>query len=418
MTIEVLLPELAEGMAAAKLTVWLKREGQPVTAGEPIAEVETEKTSVELEAPASGVLERIAVSAGTEGIPVGTVLAVIARGVASADPAALPVAPARSASNQSLVSLPQARPDLAPAPPEASHGIRSTPDTAVAASPLAMRMATLAGLDLGDLAAASGGSAITKADVNAALRQRSGSPKPVPATAIASPPSTPGSYQDLPLSGMQRVAAVRLQQAKQTIPHFYLEVDCRVDSLVELRARINEGAVKVSITDILVLIASRALATVPAANASWVEDRVRVYASVDIAVAVATPKGLIAPIVRGAERKSLATISRELADLAARARLGQLKPDEYSGGTFTISNLGMFGVTRITPIINPPQTAILGTGAIDERPVVADGRLCAGKVMSCTLAADHRALDGATGAQFLGEVRRLIENPSSLVLYL
>jgi pyruvate dehydrogenase E2 component (dihydrolipoamide acetyltransferase) len=214
------------------------------------------------------------------------------------------------------------------------------------------------------------------------------------------------------------VTAARLLQAKQTIPHFYLEADCRVDGLMALRRQLNarNDGLKITITDLVVLAAARALRKVPVANSAWAETVVRVFENVDIAVAVSTSRGLLTPIVRSAHRKGLAAISRELKELADRARRGQLQPSEYTGGTFTISNLGMFGVTGMTPIINPPQSCILGVGSIEARAVVADGQLTAGHMMRCTLAADHRAIDGVEGAGLLSEIRRLLENPVAMAL--
>jgi len=299
------------------------------------------------------------------------------------------------------------------------------PTRTVIATPLAAKMAKLAAIDLTEVAQ-SGQGRVTKADVERALQQRQlQMPGAVPERpsmpeSVAERPalSASGGFDDRPLSAMRRVTAARLLRAKQTIPHFYLEADCRVDDLITLRRQLNarNDSLEITVTDFVVLAAARALRNVPVANSTWADTSVRVFENVDIAVAVSTSRGLVAPIVRNAHRKGLAAISRELKDLADRARRGQLQPGEYTGGTFTISNLGMFGVTGMTPIINPPQSCILGVGSIEARPVVADGQLRAGHMMRCTLAADHRAIDGVEGAGLLSEIRRLLESPVAMAL--
>ena len=423
MAIEFRLPQLTESMASVKLSNWLKHEGDAVKQGEPIAEVETDKTTVELEAPDSGVLQKIHVAPGTEAIKPGTLLATIGDGAArsagapqktngagASAPAPRPEpAAAKPAARPERPSPVQEAPQAAPAaePPSPAH------DTRVLSTPLAARMAKVAGLDLSDIPAAGG--RVTKADVEAVLKHQRGEP--------AHRPSSNGgaraeAYEDRPLTQMRRVTAQRLQQAKQTIPHFYLEVDCRADALLELRAQINgaQKDVSITVTDLIVLACASALRQVPDANSELIEGALRVHERVDIAVAVATPQGLITPVVRDCGHKALAQISRELKDLSERARAGRLKPEDYTNGTFTISNLGMYGITGITPIVNPPQSCILGVGGIEPRPVVDNGAITAGSVMRCTLAADHRAIDGAVGAQFLAEVRRRIEQPLTMVL--
>jgi pyruvate dehydrogenase E2 component (dihydrolipoamide acetyltransferase) len=287
-------------------------------------------------------------------------------------------------------------------------------------------MAAIAEIDLAAIAGLENGRRIGKADVEREISRRRGGPTPRPTAQPASAQSaagnspiasTPAGFEDTPLSAMRRVTAVRLQQSKQTIPHFYVRIDCVLDALMELRARVNANGMagKLTVTDFVVRAAALALRRVPEANSSWIDTGVRVYDRADIAVAVNTAEGLITPVVRDADRKNLETISRELKALSERARAGRLQPAEYSGGTFTISNLGMHGVTSLYPIINPPQSCILGVGAVEERPIVIGGQLAVGRVLSCTLAADHRALDGATGARFLTELRRYLEDPLSMV---
>jgi pyruvate dehydrogenase E2 component (dihydrolipoamide acetyltransferase) len=404
---DFLVPDLGESVAGARLTAWLKREGDRVRAGEPLAEVETDKTTVELEAPADGVLETIRVPAGTESLAVGTVLAVI------------------RTSTLSTLSIPCTPCTASPLSTLGSPSTLSTMGTpSHVATPLAAKMASLARLDLAGMAP-SGGGRIGKADIERALGRTS-----APTPAFVEPAPRTGSnaetakisrsneYDDVPLTPMRRGTAARLTQAKQTIPHFYLRTDCRADALVDLRHQLKAGSGSaITVTEFLVFAVARALTKVPMANAAWTENAIRVYQSVDIAVAVNTAGGLVAPIVRRCESKSLLTLSRELKDLAERARKETLKPSDYTGGTFTISNLGMFDVTSILPIINPPHACILGVGRIEERAVVAGGRVSTGHVMSCTLAADHRVVDGATGAELLSEIRRFVENPMSLSLH-
>ncbi len=432
MATEFRLPQLTESMASVKLSTWLKREGDAVKAGEPIVEVETDKTTVELEAPESGVLQAIHVKPGTEAVKPGTLLATIGAGAGKAaapapdKSAAAPAAPAKAQPKVEQAAAKAAAPKATTneAPASGSDSRIPNPETDISnaesrilSTALAARMAKVAGLDLSSIPAA--GRRITKSDVEAVLRQQRGEPAPRPGRANGSAVAhAPAAYEDKTPSAMRRVTATRLQQAKQTIPHFYLEVDCRMDALLDMRKQINASIkdVNVTVTDLLVLACASALRQVPDANSEWIDGVLRVHESVDIAVAVATPQGLITPIVRGCHRKPLAAISRDLKDLSERARAGRLKPEEYTNGTFTISNLGMYGVTRITPIVNPPQSCILGVGGIEPRAVVEGGHVVAGNMMSCTLAADHRAIDGATGAQLLSEIRRRIEQPLTMML--
>jgi pyruvate dehydrogenase E2 component (dihydrolipoamide acetyltransferase) len=432
MSIEVRLPELGESVTHAKLTAWLKREGDRVSAGEPIAEVETDKTNVEIEAPAAGVLETIHVRAGTDRVPVNELLALIADR-APADQTGSADAMSRSGSLEREHSSgptllkpdpppegDRPRPALAKERPIVVPGVAG-PDSsqsAIPRSPLAARMADAAGLSLADIPGSGPGGRITKNDVDAVLR-----PPNHAQVAVSSPVAVPrlvedsAAYDVRPLSPMRRVAAERLLHAKQTIPHFYLQTDCAVDQVSRIRQELNARAdEKLSVTIFVIRAVALALRKVPAANSTWVDGAVRVYHSADIALAINTPSGLIAPVIRQVEQKSLLMIAHEVRALSERARAGRLKPEEYSGGTFTISNLGMYGVTSIYPIINPPQSCILGVGAIEERPVVRDHAVGVGSMMTCTLSADHRAIDGATGAEFLAAFRKLIEDPWALVL--
>ena len=429
--IEFRLPQLADSVTSVKLSVWLKREGDRVQAGEPIVEVETDKTNVELEAPASGVVRTIHVAAGTEGLEAGVLLALIADEAdgETATPASTTPEPVETEAGSAVSDAPSGRGDetaapSAPAPPPTPVA-EGAP--APVATPLARRMAAAAGLDLSTLRGTGRGGRIGKADIDRELAAQRGAP-PAAAAAPTAPTPTGGEtrgpvgpdapFQEYPLTAMRRVTATRLQQAKQTVPHFYLRIECAVDAALGLLARAKELHLDVtpSLTDFVVRAAALALRQVPRANSTWADGVVRVYDTVDIAVAVNTPKGLITPIVRAADRKDLGTIARETRALVTRAREGTLTPEEYTGGTFTISNLGMYGVESLYAIVNPPQSCILGVGAAVKRPVVAGNAVTVGTVMTCTLSADHRAIDGAVGAELLAALRAFIEHPGLMML--
>ena len=427
MPIEVRLPELGESITHAKLSLWLKKEGERVSRGDVIAEVETDKTSVEIESPADGVLSAIHVPAGTDKVAVHQLLALLAD---EAGPSALaaddgpPAADASETPAEERMAAAPFQPSTVALPPRAASA-PTADDSAIAASPLARGMAHAAGIPLGSIEGTGPGGRVTRRDVEAVLGQkrsagasqlRIASPA-VAAPAFVLPADDPSRYELTPLSTVRRVTAERLTQSKRNIPHFYLRVECAMDAVSRARDEINARASeKLSFTAFTLRAAALALRKVPAANAMWADGAVRLYRNVDLAVAVNTPSGLIAPVVRNADEKSVVAINRDIRALAERARLATLKPDEYSGGTCTVSNLGMYGVTSLYPIVNPPQTCILGIGAIEERPVVHDHALAVGLMMTCTLSADHRALDGATGAEFLAAFRELIEDPWLLLL--
>ena len=435
--VEIRLPELADAMTSATLTAWLKNPGDPVTAGEPIAEVETDKTTVELEAPADGVLADIRVPAGAEAVAVGTVLALVRSAMPSEAapqwaPAASPVVRMAETSEPaapSRVDTDENAPGRLPAAGTAEIAARSVGATTPAAvdlpaTPLARRMAELAGLDLRGVTGSGDGGRVMKVDVERLLRsthERATAPVPVdtPAAEPAAPTApTPAPVSDLPhsdrpLTAMRRVTAQRMAESKRSAPHFYLEVECAVDRLLALRdAAVPAGGAEApTVNDVVVHAAALALREVPLANSAWTGDAVRVYDRIDLAVAVTTPGGLVTPVVRAADTKPLAKIAAELRRLAADARAGRLQAADYQGGTCTISNLGMYGVSSLYAILNPPQSCILGIGAIAERPVVRDGAVAVGSVMSVTLSADHRAIDGATGAELLRALKALLEDP-------
>ena len=421
MSTELRLLQLADTVTSVKLAAWLKAEGEAVVAGEPLVEVETDKTNVEIVAPASGVLETIHVPAGSEGLETGALLAVItedAVAAAATGAAASEAPPASGAAAPARDAAPVPRESAPDAPAAAARA------AAPAASPLARRMAAAAGLDLARISGTGRGGRISKADVERALAPGAAPAAAVPGAAQpaadAEPPpdAPPPRGRDEPLSALRRVTAERLQAAKQTIPHFYLSADCAMDAALKLRARANaqDPELKLTLTGVIVRAAALALRQVPAANSSWADGAVRLHDAADIAVAVDTPRGLITPIIRQAERKGLRAISRELETLSARARAGELAPKEYAGGTFTISNLGMYGIDSLYAIVNPPQSCILGVGAARPRPVVTGDTVAVATTATCTLSADHRTIDGATGARLLTAIRTFVEEPALLAL--
>ena len=414
MPINILMPALSPTMTEGKLAKWLVNEGDAVASGEAIAEIETDKATMEVEAVDEGTLGKILVAEGTDNVPVNRTIAVLLEDGEDADSidASAGVVPAPAASG-----VPR------PAPVAGAGRIL--------ASPLAKRMAAQSGLDIGAIKGSGPNGRVVKRDVEAAI---AGGVPAAAAPAVAAPMVASGpsakaladmlgmGHRQEPLSNMRKTIAARLTEAKQTVPHFYLTVDCALDALLKVRAELNSraeasgGGYKVSVNDFVIRAAALALKKVPAANASFDPEGMLFYDHADVSVAVATPAGLITPIVKAAETKGLAEISAEMKDLAARARDGKLKPEEYQGGTFSVSNLGMFGVREFAAIVNPPQGAILAVGAGEQRPVVKDGALAVATVMSCTLSVDHRAIDGAVGAAFLAAFKPLIEDPLTMLL--
>ena len=412
MATEIKLPALAPSMTEGNVARWAKQEGDAVSAGEIIAEIETDKALVDLESPAAGVLGRIVVPAGTDGVKVDTVIGWIVQAGEAVPAAAAPAAAPALAAAPTLAISPD------PSGPAAPVAATPAPPTCgrIFASPLARRLAEQAGVLLGGLRGSGPHGRIVRIDVEAAVQAAHST---APAAAAAAPPAAAsGGYTDIAHSNTRRVIAQRLTEAKQQVPHFYLTIDCRIDRLLALRAEANaaldEG--KLSVNDFIVRAVALALKRVPAANASWGDTAIRLWHEVDVSVAVATPAGLITPVVRGADRKTVGGISAEVKALAGRARAGRLKPQEYQGGGFTISNLGMHGIREFAAIINPPQACILAVGAGEQRPVVVDGALAVATVMTCTLSVDHRVVDGAVGAEFLAAFKKLIEQPIALLV--
>lgn len=437
MATAILMPALSPTMTEGKLAQWLKAEGDVVAAGDVLAEIETDKATMEVEAVDEGVLAKIVVPGGTEGVAVNAVIAVLAdegEDAAGVDvdalstlPSPAPSAAPASASEPTPASAPAPAPVAAPTPapiPLPTPAPTPAPATRVFASPLARRLAGDAGIDLTAVAGSGPRGRIVKKDVEAAIAAGPVPAAVAPAIATGPTPAPAGDlpgmpgYDAIPHSMMRKTIARRLTESKQTAPHFYLTVDCRIDELLDLRKKLNANAndYKLSVNDLIIRAAALALKEVPEANASWLEDAVRMWHTVDISVAVAIDGGLITPIIRGAEGKGLKAISSEMKDLAERARIGKLAPEEYQGGTFSISNLGMFGIKEFSAVINPPQGAILAVGAGEPRPVVVDGALAVGTVMTCTLSVDHRVVDGAVGAAFMQVFKGLIEEPLKMLL--
>nr|WP_282100042.1 pyruvate dehydrogenase complex dihydrolipoamide acetyltransferase [Thauera aromatica] len=425
------MPSTGASMSEGNILRWLKQEGEAVDSGEALFEIETDKAVVEAVAPARGILGRILAAGGSEGVQVESVVGLIA--IDGEDPAAL----AAAARTAAVTAGPAPSPaSAAPMPavtavggasPAAAHG-------RIPASPLARRLARDMGVDLAAVRGRGPHGRVLRADVENAARQAAEAPAPLAALApggtvplpastvavagTAAPPSAGAAFEDIPHSAMRRVIAQRLGEAKRTVPHFYLSIDCAVDALLALRGQLNAqfDGNKLSVNDFVVKAVAFALRRVPGCNAAWMETAIRRFAEVDVAVAVATPGGLITPIVRHADDKGLGSLSAELRALAGRAREGRLKPEEYQGGGFTISNLGMYGIREFAAIVNPPQACILAVGACEPRPVVRDGHLAVATLMSCTLSVDHRVVDGALAAEFLAEFRRLIENPLAILV--
>ena len=408
----ICMPEVAANATQVTLQTWIKKEGEIVAVGDCLAEIETDKAIVEFNADRAGVMGPTLIQAGQEvevGSPIGVLLDV---GETSVNVSALL---AKTGDNASVPQLPNPSTSEPAAPPTLLSGSKVTPSHRVFVSPLARRLAKQRGIDLNTLIGTGPNGRIVKRDIEAGSAVVVSSPVMAQPSTVS--PSTLGDYNEVPHSGIRRTIARRLTESKSTIPHFYLSVDCRMDRLMSLRSEINTAMPrKISVNDFIVRAVAVALREVPQANVGWTENAMRQFTQADIAIAVSTDFGLITPIVRAADRKSLSMISQEIADLAERARASQLRPDEYQGGSFSVSNLGMFGVSEFSAIINPPQAAILAVGVTQQVPVVEDGAVKIASVMRCTLSVDHRAIDGALAAQWLAAFKRLLENPLSMLI--
>ncbi|BAI72157.1 pyruvate dehydrogenase E2 component [Azospirillum sp. B510] len=444
MTVQILMPALSPTMTEGNLAKWLKKEGDTVKSGDVLAEIETDKATMEVEAVDEGRIGKILIPAGSQGVAVNTPIAILLEegedesALASAGSAPAPVPAAAPAPAQT--AAPAAAPVPAPAP-AAPAAAPAAGGARVFASPLARRIAEQAGVDLKTVKGTGPHGRIVKADVEAA--KAAGPAKvadtpaaaapaaaPAPVAAPAPAPKAEGvdakaladklgmAYTAVPNSGMRKTIAKRLGEVKRTVPDYYLTVDVEIDALMKVRAELNgrSDAYKLSVNDFIIRAVALALKKVPALNAAWTDEAMLQFQHADVSVAVATPTGLITPIVKKAETKGLADISNEMKVLAKKARDNALKPEEYQGGTISISNLGMMGIKQFAAIINPPQACILAVGASEQRPVVKDGALAIATVMSLTGTFDHRVADGAVGAEFLAAVKKLLEDPLSMLL--
>ena len=463
MPTNILMPALSPTMEKGNLAKWLKKEGDKVKSGDVIAEIETDKATMEVEAADEGTLAKIVVPEGAQDVPVNAVIAVLAgegedvkaaaAGAAKAPPpkqAELPKpaakpAPSASSFETRPTAAPQEEAKRSPHPEEGARapvskgeGGRVTGANRIFSSPLARRLAKEAGIDLTRVQGSGPHGRVIARDIDAAksgkgLRAPGAAPA---ATRAAAPPATPsdaqvralypdGSYDFVPHDNIRKIIAQRLTLSKQTIPHFYLTLDCDIGKLLEARAEINEAApkdkdgqpaYKISVNDFVIKAMALALQRVPDANVTWTEAGMLHHHHSDVGVAVAIPGGLLTPVVRQAETKSLSTISNEMKDYAARARTRHLKPEEYQGGSTAISNLGMYGIKDFAAVINPPHATILAVGAGEERAVVRAGKVVPAHIMTVTLSTDHRAVDGALGAQLMQAFKALIENPVMMVV--
>jgi pyruvate dehydrogenase E2 component (dihydrolipoamide acetyltransferase) len=449
MPINILMPALSPTMEKGNLAKWLKKEGDKVKSGDVIAEIETDKATMEVEAVDEGTIAKILVPEGTQDVPVNDVIAVLAgdgedvkaAGAAAPKPAPKAEAPAPK---PAPAAAPAAAPAPAPAPqvaappiaPAATPAPQTNGHGRIFSSPLARRLAKDAGIELARIMGTGPHGRIIARDVEEA---KSGKGLKAPAAAPSAGPAIapsmsdkqilalfePGSYEVVPHDGMRRTIAQRLTASIQNVPHFYLTIDCDIGKLLVAREEINAAApkdkekkplYKISVNDFVIKAMAVALQKIPNCNVSWTESGMLKHKHSDIGVAVAMPGGLITPIIRKAETKTLSTISNEMKDFAGRARARKLKPEEYQGGTTAVSNLGMYGINHFTAVINPPHATILAVGTSEERPVVRDGKIEIASMMSVTLSCDHRAIDGALGAELIGAFKQLIENPVMMMV--
>ncbi len=417
---KVVLAKLSPTMEEGTIVKWSKQEGDPVKVGDVLAEIETDKANMEMEALGAGVLRRILVPAGGKA-PIGALIGVIANpdeDISALLATASAAVPAAAAAPAPVAAAPvepvAAAVAAAPPAPVAQEGGR------VKASPLARAIAAERNIPLGSVPGSGPGGRVVRRDVEAftgsgAVVGRIAPAAPAAPRSIAPPPPTIVPGQELPLSSMRKTIAKRLSESMFTAPHFYVSMEIEMDAAVSLREQLSAAAeTKVSFNDLIVKACAVALTRFPMVNASWAGDKIVTHGEVHLGIAVSIPDGLITPVVRNADRKSVVEISREVRDLAARARDKKLKPEEFMGSTFTTSNLGMFDVKEFTAIINPPDSAILAIGSVRKQPVVRGETLAVGHRMTVTLSSDHRVVDGALAAQFLREVRRLLESPISL----
>ncbi|MBX5136043.1 pyruvate dehydrogenase complex dihydrolipoamide acetyltransferase [Rhizobium lentis] len=451
MPINITMPALSPTMEEGNLSKWLVKEGDTVKSGDVIAEIETDKATMEVEAVDEGTVAKLVVPAGTEGVKVNALIAVLA---ADGEDVAAAASGAGSAAPAKAEAAPAPKADAAPAKAEAAPATAPAPAAAPAAassggnrtfsSPLARRLAKEAGIDLSAVAGSGPHGRVIKSDIEAAVAgggakaaaapaaaapQAAAAPAPAAAPKGASEEAVlklfePGSYELVPHDGMRKTIARRLVESKQTIPHFYVSVDCELDALMALRAQLNDAAprkdnapaYKLSVNDMVIKAMALALRDVPDANVSWTDNNMIKHKHADVGVAVSIPGGLITPIIRKAEQKTLSVISNEMRDLGKRAKDRKLKPEEYQGGTSSVSNMGMMGVKNFAAVVNPPHATILAVGAGEQRVIVKNGEMAIATVMSVTLSTDHRCVDGALGAELLQAFKGYIENPMGLLV--
>jgi pyruvate dehydrogenase E2 component (dihydrolipoamide acetyltransferase) len=454
MPINITMPALSPTMEEGNLSKWLVKEGDKVKSGDVIAEIETDKATMEVEAVDEGTVAKLVVAAGTEGVKVNALIAVLAadgEDVSAAASSAGSAAPAPKADGaaapkaEAAAAPAQSTPAAAPAPAAATASA-SSDGSRTFSSPLARRLAKEAGIDLSAVAGSGPHGRVVKSDIEAAVAG-GGAKAAAPAAAASAPQASaapapaaaapkgaseeavlklfePGSYELVPHDGMRKTIARRLVESKQTIPHFYVSVDCELDALLALRAQLNDAAprkdnapaYKLSVNDMVIKAMALALRDVPDANVSWTDSNMVKHKHADVGVAVSIPGGLITPIIRKAEEKTLSTISNEMRDLGKRAKDRKLKPEEYQGGTSSVSNMGMMGVKNFAAVVNPPHATILAVGAGEQRVVVKKGEMAIATVMSVTLSTDHRCVDGALGAELLQAFKGYIENPMGMLV--
>lgn len=445
MSVKILMPALSPTMEKGNLARWLKKEGDQVKSGDVLAEIETDKATMEVEAVDEGILAKILVPAGTADVPVNDIIAILAE---EGEDVAAAAASASAGAAPAAAPTPAAPPATAPMTPAAQapvSAVAAAPAVALShtgrvfSSPLARRLAKEAGIDLAVVKGTGPHGRVIERDVQAAIAggTAKAAPAPVAAPQAAAPKPAAasdeairklfaaGTYEEIPHDNMRKTIARRLVESKQTVPHFYLTVDTELDALLALREQINAAApkdkdgkpaYKVSVNDFVIKAQALALRQVPDANVSWSDSAMLRHKVVDVGVAVSIPGGLITPVIRNADVKTLSAISNEMKDLAGRARNRKLKPEEYQGGSTAVSNLGMFGIKEFSAIINPPHATILAVGAGEKRVVVKDGAPAVATVMTVTLSTDHRAVDGALGAELLAAFKALIENPMGLLV--
>lgn len=446
MPINITMPALSPTMEEGNLAKWLVKEGDKVKSGDVIAEIETDKATMEVEAVDEGTVAKIVVPAGTEAVKVNALIAILAAdgedvAAAAAGGGSAPAAPkAEAAPAPKAAEAAPAQTEAPAAPAPAAAPATASSGDRVFASPLARRLAKEAGLDLNAVSGSGPKGRVVKSDIEKAVSTGGAKPAQAAAPAAAAAPAPvlakgasdeavlklfeAGSYDLVPHDGMRKTIAKRLQESKQTIPHFYVSVDCELDALLALRAQLNDAAprkegapaYKLSVNDMVIKAMALALRDVPDANVSWTDTNMVKHKHADVGVAVSIPGGLITPIIRKAETKTLSAISNEMKDLGKRAKDRKLKPEEYQGGTTAVSNMGMMGVKNFAAVVNPPHATILAVGAGEERVVVKNGEMKVANVMTVTLSTDHRAVDGALGAELLGAFKRYIENPMGMLV--